>query len=140
MRGDDALAGGNAKTAVQAEAGREGRGLHGEGVPSNTGAGQPAGEGISQPRSSLEGIRQSSEQSWGKAGELYQKKIAENRNYGRNIVDRLSNGAPKALNDVEHSGASSTRRKRGLEWPFPRLYAPLSRRSLRKGKTHSGDD
>jgi len=103
VRGNDALAGRNAEAAVQAEAGGEGRGLHGENSSGTQGAGRPAEQGVSKSGSSLAGIRQSAEQSWGKAGELYQQKLKGNPSYGRNIVERLRKGAPKALGDVEHA-------------------------------------
>jgi len=81
------------------------------------GASQPSGEGGDQSGTSLKkSATESSRQKrglehpqevlrreFGESHSLYRQREAQNPDYGRRIADRLSRGAPKALDDVEHS-------------------------------------
>lgn len=116
----DQLQGNTQGVSTSLEKATDARGGNEAGIPAEeeeVGASQSQGEGAAESGSSvknaateagrearhLDAIKNVARREWGQSWDIAQRKIASKPNYGRNLVDRLSKGAPKALNDVEHA-------------------------------------
>jgi hypothetical protein len=91
-------------------------GLRGPDAPQDARAGNTAPEGLANGSNAeteagraATGLPERDDvvtRTWGEAADAAQKLIAQRPNYGRNLVEKFSKGAPKAANDIEHAGLS----------------------------------